>query len=184
MKTKKLLSLAAFAAFIVMAVASGSDEATKTDKEGSTTDQQKEKWEYSEKNDEMSGQTSYFAECQSTNTIKFEFPYNEKGGSSFALTVRNMDGANEVYLTVSKGQFMTNVMGSQYCRVKFDEGQSVNYKYNSAADGSSDILFLSNSAQFIKNLKAAKQLKIEAPFFQAGRQIIEFDVEGLVWDKK
>ena len=138
-------------------------------------------WEYAEDEDKMTNEKRYFATCSSTNQLEFEFPYD--GGSSFILTLRNMGKGNEIVLKVSKGQFMSSIMSSEYCRVKFDEGETVNYSFNSASDGSSDIIFFVNSNKFLTKLKTAKKLMIEAPFFNAGRQVINFDVEGLTWDK-
>jgi hypothetical protein len=138
-------------------------------------------WQYTDNEDQMTNQKRYFASCISSNEIDFDFPYD--GGSKFTLTLRNMGKGNEIVLQVSKGQFMPGIMSSEYCRVKFDNGETVNYTYNSAADGSADIIFLDNATTFYKKLKTAKNLMIEAPFFEAGRQIINFNVEGLKWDK-
>jgi hypothetical protein len=139
----------------------------------------KSKWEYGEDADKMSNQKRYFAFTTSTNKIEFEFPYN--GGSSFQLVVRNMGQGNEVMLSVSKGQFMTSIMDSESLRLKFDEEAPFNVNYNSSADASTDAIFLRSSSKIISKLKSAKKLMIEAPFFNAGRQIIYFDVEGLNW---
>lgn len=146
-----------------------------------TKNKEESKWQYSEDVDEMTNEKSYFARCVSTNEIDFEFPYN--GGSSFTLILRNKGKYNEIILQVSKGQFMTSIMSSDYCRVKFDDGKTLNYTYNSSEDGSANIIFFDHSKDFLAKLRSAKKLMIEAPFFDAGRQIIYFDVEGLVWDK-
>ncbi len=174
---------------IIIANLGGNDENSKsTTGSNSTSETTTEKanevksnWEYSEDADKMTNEKRFFASCVSTNKIEFEFPYD--GGSSFTLTLRNMGKGNEIVLQVSKGQFMPGIMSSEYCRVKFDDGETVKYTYNSAADGSADVIFLNNSSKFLTNLKTAKKLMIEAPFFNAGRQIINFDVEGLTWDK-
>lgn len=46
-----------------------------------------------------------------------------------------------------------------------------------------DVIFLNNSKKFINNLKKSKKVMIEATFFDAGSKVIEFDVEGLKWEK-
>lgn len=187
--------------FIILAVASNEKEEDKNNKnstgnetttstksqeknsEESNTKEVKEKqnWQYSEEKDKMSGKTNYFAFSTSTNKLEFEFPY--QGGSTFTLVIRNMGQGNNVMLGVSKGQFMGSIMGSQYLRVKFDDEQPVNYPYNSPQDASSTSIFLTNEATFISKLKKAKKLMIEAPFFNAGRQIIYFNVDGFKWSK-
>jgi len=174
---------------IIIANLGGSEEnSTSTTSSNSTTETPTEKanevksnWQYSEDADKMTNEKMFFASCVSTNEIEFEFPYN--GGSNFTLTLRNIGKGNEIVLQVSKGQFMPGIMSSEYCRVKFEDGETVKYTYNSAADGSADVIFLDNSTKFLTKLKTAKKLMIEAPFFDAGRQVINFDVEGLTWDK-
>ena len=138
-------------------------------------------WSYSTDEDKMSGDKRFFATAHSTNEIEFEFPYN--GGSTFKLVVRNMGKGNEVLMTVSEGQFMTSIMSSEKCRIKFDDGKAMNFSFNSADDASMDVIFFNSSNKFITKLKRAKKLMIEAPFYDAGRQIIYFDIEGLNWDK-
>ncbi len=138
-------------------------------------------WEYGTEKDKMSGQEMFFNSIISTNELEFEFPYN--GGSSFRLTVRNMGKENEILLTVSKGQFMPSIMNSDNVRIKFDEEAPMDISYNSADDASSDVIFLTSVSKIISKLKTAKKLMIEAPFYDAGRQIILFNVEGFTWDK-
>ena len=93
-----------------------------------------------------------------------------------------MGKKNEILVGVSKGQFMPSIMESETVRVKFDDEPPFNVTYNSAADASTDVIFLSSYNKLISKLKTAKKVMIEAPFFDAGRQIIYFDIEGLVWD--
>ena len=78
---------------------------------------------------------------------------------------------------------MTSIMSSEYVRVKFDENGAFDYTYNSPSNGSSDIIFIDNPDHFINQLKNAKKLRIEAPFFNTSRQIVRFDVENLKWER-
>ncbi|OJJ22502.1 hypothetical protein BKI52_07425 [marine bacterium AO1-C] len=180
--------------FIVLAVASSDDtESGKENKSGnsetstSTKDEQSEEekkkanWTNEETEDKMSGQKRFFTYTTSTNKIEFDFPY--QGGSTFTLLVRNMGKGNDVALSVSKGQFMPSIMNERVVRVKFDDEQPSNYAYAGTDDGSSTTIFLVNARQFINKLKKAKKLMIEAPFYDAGMQIIYFDVEGFKWSK-
>lgn len=160
---------------------STSGEATKSESTVKETPEVKSNWSYTEDEDKMTSEKRYFASCVSTNEIEFEFPYD--GGSHFTLKVRNMGKGNDIVLQVSKGQFMPGIGSTEYCRVKFDDGETVNYTYGSAADGSADVIFLENSSKFLGKLKTAKKLMIEAPFYDAGRKVIESNVEGLTWTK-
>ncbi|MBS0647374.1 MAG: hypothetical protein JSR97_12415 [Verrucomicrobia bacterium] len=125
----------------------------------------------------MDDKLMYFAVSNSTNDLEFDFPY--KGGSTLSIIVRNMNKENDVMLQISKGQFGSSY--SQKVKIKFDDGKIESYSFSDAADGSSNYIFLENSKSLIAKLKAAKHLKIEAPFFQAGRQVAEFDVSGFEW---
>jgi hypothetical protein len=174
--------------FLIIIANLGASDETSTTSSNSTTEtstkesnEVKSNWSYSEDEDKMTNEKRFFASSVSTNEIEFEFPYN--GGSNFTLTLRNMGKGNEIVLQVSKGQFMSGIMSSEHCRVKFDDGETVKYTYNSASDGSADVIFFDNSTKFLTKLKTAKKLMIEAPFFDAGRQVINFEIEGLSWDK-
>lgn len=137
-------------------------------------------WKYGENVDKMEGTKVYYAQCESTNEIEFDFPYN--GGSKFHITIRNQGKRNEIFLKVSSGQFMTSIGGASTVKVKFDDNKSLNYSYSSADDGSADVIFIDNAPSFLTKLKASKKLMIEATFYDAGNKIIEFDTEGLQWD--
>jgi len=194
---KILIGLGIF--FLIGIIANlGDDEKPKGNETNTTTEQtpsndnqtstevkkeveKKSNWKYAVDTDKMSGTKRYFASTTSTNEIEFEFPYD--GGSTFQLVVRNMGKRNEVLLSVSKGQFMTSIGSSEKIRIKFDDEKPFYVGYNSADDGSMDIIFLNSANKIINKLKKAKKVMIEAPFYDAGRQIIYFDVEGLKWDK-
>lgn len=140
----------------------------------------KPSWEYSESVDEMDNSTTYYAITMSTNEVEFDFPYD--GGSKFQLMVRNMDGKNEVLVAVSKGQFASSYSNNNI-RVKFDDAEPVNYSYSQSTSGESDLIFINNSSSFIKKLKIAKSVWIEATFFNEGNQIMKFDTDGLTWNR-
>jgi hypothetical protein len=178
-----LISAIAVGSFVIISLASGEDISNdeKTDSTEQKVEQKAENWNYSEEIDKMDGTKQFFATNTSTNQVEFEFPYD--GGSTFDIIVRNINKDNEVLLTVSKGQFITSISGSETLKIKFDENKPENYSYNSASDASTDVIFLNDSEKFIKNIKKSKKVMIEATFFDAGSKIMEFNVEGLKWDK-
>jgi len=187
----KITATVLIALIVILNLGGGDDTSSSTD-HSSTNDttatvQEEEKaepksdWEYSTEEDKMSGEKMFFAATVSTNEIEFEFPYG--GGSTFTLAVRNMKKENEVLMTVSKGQFLTSLMSEQYVRMKFDDEKPINVNYSMSDNGSLDIIFFKSTSKILAKLKTAKKIMIEAPFFDAGRQIVYFDVEGLVWDK-
>ncbi len=160
------------------------DQKEEITKESTTKPIEKEEisnWEYRESKDKMTDEKSYFATCKSINTVYFDFPYS--GGSTFTLTLRKMNQNNHVLLRVSKGQFMASLFGSEQLRIKFDEGITQKYSYSSPSDGSSDVIFINNESNFISKLKKSKKILIEVLFFNHGKEIIEFNIEGLQWNR-
>jgi hypothetical protein len=142
-----------------------------------------ENWKYSENVDKMTSEKRFFAEVKSTTKINFDFPY--EGGSTFTLTVRQIEKKNNVLLSVSKGQFMTSISGDEETlKIKFDEEKPMTVKYTSPSDGSSDVIFIKSEDEIISKLKNAKHIIIETEFYQAGNKQIEFNVEGLKWEHK
>lgn len=134
-------------------------------------------WDYSTDVDEMNDSKSRFASLTSDNIVYFDFPYN--GGSSLYLTVRYMKKyGTDVYIKISSGQFVCNEYeGTNYVRVRFDQGSAMKFTTNEPSDGSSDMLFLSNAKKFIRLAKKAKTIKIEAPFYQEGNNVFTFTVD-------
>ena len=132
--------------------------------------------------DEMNDSKSKFASITSDNTVDFDFPY--QGGSYLKITVRyTKKWGTDVYISISQGQFICNEYeGTDYVRVRFDSGKPMKFSTNEPSDGSSDMLFLSNTKKFISLAKKAKRIRIEAPFYQAGNQVFTFTVDkSLEW---
>lgn len=135
------------------------------------------KWNYSEDSDKMTSKTIYYAEIQSENTLNFEFPYN--GGSQPSLLIRKK-GSTDIILRISKGQFINSYDGVPV-RLRFDEEPAFTVTANSAADGSSDILFLGSVSKILQKLKGHQKLIIEAQFYNEGNRTMDFDIEGFEW---
>lgn len=139
-------------------------------------------WNYSQSVDEMDNAESFFAAATSENKLYFDFPYS--GGTSFTLVVRNQKGKNEAILSCSSCQFIgQRSFNSERLRVKFDDKDFQYYTFSEPADYASDVIFIGDPNKFIAALKAAEKLKIEAHFYQEGKQIIDFDVKGFTWDR-
>lgn len=142
----------------------------------------KSNWTYSETEDKMSGNILYFAKCVSTNELDFQFPYD--GGSRGILSVRDLGNGSDVIIKITKGLFAGGSLLGDKARVRFDDEQFMLFGYSSnAVDGSMDIIFIANPAKFISKLRTAKKLMVETTFFNEGQRIMEFDVEGLNWDR-
>jgi hypothetical protein len=176
---KIIIFLIVFGVIILLGVILSDN--SKKDTTENNSESEKIEWVYSEDIDKMEGTKQYFGIISSKNKIDFQFPYD--GGSSFEITIRNLGKENEVLLSVSKGLFMISYDSSESIKVKFDDNESEYYTYNSPTDGSSDVIFIDNSKRFLKKLKSSKKVLIETTFYNEGNKVIEFDVEGLKWDK-
>jgi hypothetical protein len=137
-------------------------------------------WDYSSDTDQMTGKAVDLACTTAKNTLQFQFPYS--GGSSAQLCFRNKAGRKVAYVTVDKGQF---VCGLETCpmQVKFDEGPMRTFYGLEAEGGSTNIIFFDGYSGILAATRKAQHLKIQALFYQEGKQVMEFDVAGLEWKK-
>lgn len=141
---------------------------------------EKSPWNYQETIDPMTDKTTFMAYTTSTNSAEFEFPYN--GGTWTQLTIRHMNGRNDVSFSINKGQFMPSFSNNQFARVRFDDSQPVTYYYSMSTTGANDIIFINDAKGIINKLKTAKQITVDFPFFQEGRVIFNFNTQDLKWE--
>lgn len=142
----------------------------------------KKTWSFSFNNDPMSDTKNIWARIQSDDYISQEFPY--EGLTYSYITVRYMKKYGyDVIIEISKGQINgRSYYGTDYVTARFDEGSPKKYYFNEAADGSSNVIFLRNSSDFIKKCKSSKDIKIDIPVYKYGRPVFSFHVdEPLVW---
>ncbi len=136
-------------------------------------------WNYTESVDEMEGTKWFFAQTESINKINFEFPY--EGGSYGTLGIRKKNGKTDVFLKISKGQFMPSYSGDKNLTIKLDEGKSFTASYSSPTDGSSDFIFIEGSKVLVNKIKSSKSLKLKVDFYQQSGEILNFKTDGLIW---
>jgi hypothetical protein len=133
-------------------------------------------WSYDEQPDKMGRGVIKTASVDSINTVSFNFPYN--GEQHARLTVRkHPEHGNDVMLRIERGQFLTGVEG---CTVtlRFDDNPPIKLHGDEPADLSTNVLFIEGYDRIVSNLERAKRLRIEAPFYQEGNQVFDFDVQG------
>jgi len=133
-------------------------------------------WEYRSSTDPMGRGNTEYASLDSVNSVDFDFPYS--GGSTATLLLRNSpkSGKNVIF-EVNKGQFDCGVDGCSVA-LRADKGKVVTLSADTAADGSSNVLFLPHSTT-VRYLQHAKVLRIEATFYQEGSRVFEFHPYGL-----
>lgn len=137
------------------------------------------KWFYSEKVDKMTSEVKKFAWINANELLHFDFPYD--GGSTATLTIRKANNDIDIYISVSKGQF-TSTYDNQFVTVRFDDNPPQKIKYLEPADHSSDLIFLTQEKEILKNIKKSKKMLVEAMFFNEGNRVMEFNIENLVFD--
>ncbi|MEZ4454202.1 MAG: hypothetical protein R3B09_32405 [Nannocystaceae bacterium] len=130
-------------------------------------------WIYSVRSDPMGG-TVATARVESANAFDFGFPY--QGAQHARLTLRSDKGLN-VLLAIERGQFMCT-MGCSVL-VRFDDDTAQRWRATGPSDHDSTVIFLRSESKFLKQLKKAQVLRIEAEFFQEGTRVLEFPVARL-----
>jgi len=135
-------------------------------------------WTYKEEIDRMGRGNNKYAWIYSSTFLSFGFPY--EGLQRAELTIRRVNGRNEVYIKIEEGQFQTDIYGTELT-VRFDDGKPQHYSAVGSSDNDPTVLFINSYERFITNLKKARRLLIEATFYQEGNYIMEFDVENLEW---
>ena len=134
------------------------------------------RWSYEQTTDKMTNKTVKFASIDANDLLYFDFPYD--GGVTATFTIRKKGKATDIYLKISKGQFMDTSSGGTVS-IKFDDEPKHSYSFVGSADYSSDIIFISNEAKLLAKLRKAKKMLIAATFYQEGTQVMTFDTEGL-----
>ena len=139
-------------------------------------------WEYDNSEDEMRGETSYFASNESINTVELQFPY--QGGTKLNILLRdNAKNGKDIMFIVNKGQIFCSYQDC-HVNIKFDDGNVQRYETSEAEAGSSEVLFLTNNISgFVKKLKNSKTVTIEVNFYNHGAEQFKFDVSGLEWSR-
>ena len=136
-------------------------------------------WSYSSDFDQMRRTTTRYASITSDNSLSFGFPY--WGFTHGNIQLRDKAGRLDVIFSVDRGQFVCHAFLGQSVAVKFDDGPVRRYACEEPTDGSSNVLFLVPAQRFLKDLRHAKAVVIEAEFFQEGRQQLTFSPAGLKW---
>lgn len=179
---KALLSLALFSAAFTLLVSCGLGPGDKGQSQSpaNTTQGKVENWIYSTKADQMGRGFIKNAFTTSINTVSFGFPY--QGDQHGTLLLRNHPRyGKDIIFNIEKGQFLSGIDGCEVL-VRFDENKPITFRAVGPEDNSTTAIFIKGYSQFVKSLKRSKKVKIEAPFYQEGQRVFEFNVEGLVWE--
>lgn len=141
--------------------------------------QESKNWLYDSRKDELHGTTTKFAVTESLNKANFDFPYD--GGSNLMLSVRKNHAGADVYITISKGQFVCGVVDGCEVAFKFDDGNIMNVTMVEPDSHASDVLFIkldSTEDKIINKLETSKNLIIAPKFYEYGDVLFTFDVSN------
>ncbi|MDD2706348.1 MAG: hypothetical protein PHU07_13605 [Acidocella sp.] len=135
-------------------------------------------WKYRDHPDPMGRGVTHIAAAVSNSPITFSSPY---GGAQYATLMlrRAPRGGGDVLLSFRRAHFLCHSDCSVL--VRFDEKRAERCMAVQPNDHSTDAIFLNCYGRFVKELRTAKKLRIEALFYQDGNRVMEFDVGGLVW---
>ncbi|KQN78915.1 hypothetical protein ASE91_13610 [Sphingomonas sp. Leaf62] len=135
-------------------------------------------WVYNSETDKMRGGTNKTATVSATEPINLDFPY---GQSTPSLVVRqDAKYGFDIYVSAN-GQFLCRSYSDDTISVKFDDGPIREWACAEPESGSSEIVFITQGKRFLSQLRKAKEVTIEAPMYEAGRQQMTFRVSGLKW---
>lgn len=134
-------------------------------------------WTYRSSEDEMTSKKWFDATVRSTNIHEFEFPYHRPQRARLTLRDHPRYG-KDVIFAIERGQLQCSSYSGCDVMVRFGDAPARRYSANEPADNSSELLFISNSADFRRRMQAVDVVRITAGIYKQGSPIWEFDVSG------
>lgn len=139
-------------------------------------------WTYNASEEQMTGGTRKMASVTSTNTVDFGFPYAGSQNGSLTLRVDPRYG-KDVIFSIERGQILCTSYNGCTVQVRFDDEKPTSFSASSAADHSSESIFLADYGRFLAKMRKAKRVRISPDIYQNGRPVFDFNVSGFNVDK-
>lgn len=137
------------------------------------------RWRYDRSVDEMRGTETRTACITASERLTFRFPY--QGGSSAELCLRQKGRTFDVFVAVSRGQFICHLRDCPIA-LKVDEGAVIEVGGDPPESSSHNMVFLRRGSTVRQKLLRARRFIVEATFYREGaRQIVFEGAQGLVW---
>lgn len=134
-------------------------------------------WSYSQNDDPMSKGKTYYASIESSNTVRFDFPYS--GTQHGTLTLRtDPKYGKDVIFSIERGQILCPSYDGCTIQVRFDDENATSYSASAAADNSTETVFIRNYSQFVEKMMKAKRVRISMNIYQEGAPVFDFDISG------
>lgn len=139
-------------------------------------------WTYRDDVDPMSDKLTRWACTTSTNRAMLDRPY-EPVSADLCLRQSPRYGLDAIVQLNGDGQILCRSYDGCTLKIRFGDGAQQSFSGASAADGSSNVVFISNASRFITAAKSAPTTKIQLTFYRAGDQVLEFNTEKLEWPR-
>ena len=139
-------------------------------------------WTYGEQRDEMSGKSERHAYVPSFNSLSLSFPYAGTNMGQLLVRKHPRYGLGVIF-SIDKGQIICRSYGDGcFVKVKYDDGPVHHFSASPPDDGSSTHIFLNDPARFIAGARKAKEIRVQATYYQGGSPALLFKTPGpLEW---
>ncbi len=136
-----------------------------------------EQWVYLQSDDQMGKGSIYQALVSSINTVNFDFPYSGPQHGTLILRTHPRYG-KDIIFKIERGQFLCSSYDGCNVLVRFDEEEPVKYSSSTAADNSTETIFIRDYNKFVGKMLKAQKIRISTNIYQEGTPVFEFDVRN------
>lgn len=139
-------------------------------------------WAYSESKDPMTDGTTQSACVMSQDKVELQPPY-EPVTADLCIRQSPQHGLDVMVALNGDGQMMCRSYDGCTVKVRFGEGEQQTFSAIGPADNSSNMVFIENPRRFLAAVKMAPITRIQATFYEAGNQVMEFKTADLEWPR-
>jgi len=135
-------------------------------------------WTYSEDVDAMSDRKTRMACVDSTDTVNLDWPYKSVTAE---LCIRNSPkfGFDVFFQLNGDGQILCDSYNGCSAKIRYGDAPAGRNGALTAADHSSNVIFLTGARNVAARLAKADTTRIELTYYQAGSQAVSFPTKGL-----
>jgi hypothetical protein len=130
----------------------------------------------------MTDGTTYFACVTSNGEVNLTSPY-EPVTADLCIRKAPRSGVNVMVSLNGDGQMLCQSYQSCDISIRFGDGAPQTFSAIGPSDNSSHMVFIENESRFLKAVQSAPITRIQATFYQAGDQVMEFNTANLEWPR-
>lgn len=139
-------------------------------------------WAYREDKDPMTDGMTHSACVTSRDRVGLQPPYDPVT-ADLCIRQSPQHGLDVMVGLNGDGQMLCQSYRSCSVKVRFGDGQQQTFSAIGAADNSSNMVFIENARRFVEAVKSAPVTRIQATFYEAGDQVMEFKTADLEWPR-